>query len=76
MPFVPTVPNPLTPINTAPLPFANPLPRLNLDPDEDECECDDEKREPNPSNVVAGVQPFMRRMSQNSLDNLLRGKPT
>jgi hypothetical protein len=73
MPFSPPIPTPLTPINAAPLPFAQPLPNLNLDPEE-RCECEEgEKREPNPSNVVADVQPYMRRMSQNSLDNLLRG---
>ena len=41
---------------------------------DDECECEDpEKREPNPSSVVARVKNFARRMSQNSLDNLRKG---
>jgi hypothetical protein len=58
-------PTPLTPLNAA---------QLALNSRTDECECrDPEGREPNPSNVVASVRSFARRMSQNSLDNLRKG---
>jgi hypothetical protein len=46
-------------------------------PQTQKCECPDpeEERERNrrPSNVVARIKSFARRMSQNSLDNLKRG---
>lgn len=46
-------------------------------PKEDECVCEEtpEEKEANrrPSNKVAAVKPFQRRMSQNSLDNLRKG---
>lgn len=63
-------PDPLTGLNADPLPFARLNPEANQD--EDRCRCDDEL-EPNPSNVIASVRGFARRMSQNSLDNLRRG---
>jgi hypothetical protein len=53
----------------------NPLPIPRAQAKRDECECPEpERREPNPSNVVARIKAFARRMSQNSLDNLKRGK--
>jgi len=64
-----------------PSPSPSPLTRANLNPlslaqtQADECECrDPDEREPNPSNVVAQVKNFARRMSQNSIDNLRKGK--
>jgi hypothetical protein len=74
-PIVPSVPQPtlpdllpdLTPINATPLSFAQPGTRT------DECRCEDEEkeeRELRPSNVIAEVRSFRRRMSLNSLENL------
>lgn len=56
----------LTPLNAMPLQFAQTGTR------QDECKCDedDERPEPRPSNVVAQVKGYRRRMSLNSLENL------
>jgi hypothetical protein len=61
-------PSPLTLLNTDALPFPQP----QLDPEEDECDACEEARERRrePSNIVATVKAFRRRMSQRSLDNL------
>jgi len=64
-PFVNPVP--LTPVEPAALPFAQPQPQTQRD----DCECEDpERKRKRPSNVIARVKGFARRMSQNSLDNL------
>lgn len=39
----------------------------------DDCKCETRRRPKRPSNKIASVTPFRRRMSQNSLDNLRRG---
>lgn len=68
-PTLPQLPDldPLTPLNTQPLSLA-----AQTGTREDECKCEDEDeaREYRPSNVVAEVKPFRRRMSLNSLENL------
>jgi hypothetical protein len=62
-------PEPLTRLNIDPLPFLDPQ------PDDDACrECEEDRdRRRRPSNVVAAIKSFRRRMSQNSLDNLRSG---
>lgn len=63
--------NPLTP-NRDPGVGLNPLPALNPARErDDDCNCNE--NEPWPSNVVARVKSYGRRMSQWSLDNLNRG---
>ena len=69
---IPTLPLPdlipdLTRSNALPLSSAQPQSRT------EECKCEDEEeegKEPRPSNVVATVRGFRRRMSLNSLENL------
>ena len=63
-------PQPLTRLNEQPVPFPEPLPQLQ--PQTESCrQCEDErKRRRRPSNVIASVKAFGRRMSRNSLDNL------
>lgn len=61
-------PAPLTRFNLDPLPFLNPQP----DSERDRCE-DERERRRKPSNVIARVKAYSRRMSQWSLDNLRRG---
>lgn len=67
-PFLPPGLEPLTPMQPAALGFAQPATTR-------ECECEEETEEEKeanrrPSNVVARVRTFERRMSENSLDNL------
>jgi len=55
-------------------PVSQPVLQLALNPQAArECECpepEDKRSDPRPSNVIAKVKAFARRMSQNSLDNL------
>lgn len=82
LPFSPPVsPNDTAPPQPQPQPSTPPLTTIDagalpwplLEParERDRCRCDNP--EPNPSDVVARVKNFARRMSQNSLDNLRRG---
>lgn len=66
-------PSPLTRVNPQVLSFAQPQPQPRTQRDECECPEPDEEREKRPSNVVARIKGFARRMSQNSLDNLRKG---
>jgi hypothetical protein len=59
-------PSPLTRFNADPLPFLNP--KRARERDRDRCK----EPTPNPSNVIAKVKAYGRRMSKNSLDNLRR----
>jgi len=55
----------------APLSFSSPSSPSN------DCECPPGRKRPKrPSNVIARVTEYARRLSQNSLDNLKRGRPT
>lgn len=56
---------PLTPFSLTQLQFAG----LGQDP----CQCETTRRPKRPSDTIAKVTPYPRRMSQNSLDNLRRG---
>ncbi len=88
-PLVPTDPltppripgvDPLTPrltsLNPLPLPSGQGFLAPQTPTDQDECrKCEERKKQRRrPSNVIADVGKFKRRMSQNSLDNLKRGK--
>lgn len=69
-----TPPQPFAPPTPAPSPAPQPLPFSPGSPEN--CRCDEpgeRRRRKRPSDVIANVTPFPRRMSQNSLDNLRRG---
>jgi len=75
---VPSIPNPFAPPLPAPQPLAPPLTLLNPAPlpfaEEELDRCREAaKRRARPSNKIAAVKPYQRRMSQNSIDNLRRG---
>lgn len=75
--------DPLTSINTGELPLPEPDPGPNVPrtpptitttTEEDRCKCKEpKKRKREPSNVIAHLKPFDRRMSKRSLKNLKRG---
>lgn len=78
-PPLPTVgTDPLTPINDAAAPLTQPFGPLQLlgptqQTTEDRCNCRKRKHEPDPSDTIANVTPYRRRMSNWSLKNLNRG---
>jgi len=74
-PFVPSLPEPPTSSQTSPAP--SPLTAFNPGPlrfaSSTDCDCRETDNPPLPSDTIADMKPFKRRMSQYSLNNLKRG---